>query len=155
MPRHWSLLLVLVCTGVLFAACGDNSSAAKLPTAASGQHAGAVAAITNCLTVGSCYSTQQVRTAYGVQPLLNHGIDGRGETVVLIELAAPPLAPPKSTNISEDMVGFDSLNGLPPAAIQVVNTLAPSASPSSANVEEVEDTEIVHALLLLPLFGSF
>jgi subtilase family serine protease len=66
--------------------------------------------------------------------------------VALIELAAPPLAPPKSTNISEDMVGFDSLNNLPPAAIQVVNTLAPSASPGLANVEEVEDTEIVHAI---------
>ena len=60
--------------------------------------------------------------------------------------AAPPLAPPKTTNLSEDMVGFDSLNDLPPAVIQVVDTLAPSASTGLANLEEVEDTEIVHAI---------
>ena len=143
-PRHWFLLLALTCSGVLFAACGDNS--AKLPTKAPGKHASAVAAVTNCLAVGSCYSTQQIRTAYGIQPLLNQGIDGRGKTVVLIELAAPALAPPRSTSISADMVGFDSLIDLPPAAIQVVNTLAPSASPGLANAEEVADTEIVHAI---------
>ena len=139
--RRWPSLLALVCSGLVFAACGDNASVASLPT---GQHAGAVAAATNCLTVGSCYSPQQVRTAYGVQPLLNQGIDGRGETVNLIELAAPPMAPPKSTGISEDIVGFDSLNDLPPVSIQIVNTLAPSAPSELANVEEVEDVEVVH-----------
>src|SRR5215469_10315380 len=36
-----------------------------------------------------CYSPRAYQVAYGVAPLLSGGIDGRGETVVLPELAEP------------------------------------------------------------------
>jgi subtilase family serine protease len=36
--------------------------------------------------------------------------------------------------------------GLPAARLQIVNSLAHAASPWLASIEEVEDTEIVHAI---------
>ena len=86
--------------------------------------------------------------AYGIQPLLDDGIDGRGQTVVLPEFAATaPASPPKVTDIRQDLADFDSRFGLPPARIQVITTLAgSSASPWLAGIEEVVDTEMVHAV---------
>jgi subtilase family serine protease len=115
---------------------------------------GAVA--TDCLASRPpCYTPRQLRVAYGIQPLLARGIDGRGVTVVLPEeaetgpaSAAPRLGPPAVTDIRQDMADFDSRFGLPPARIQVIRTTlaGPSASPWLAGVEEVEDTELVHAV---------
>ena len=46
--------------------------------------------VSDCLTLASptCYTPLQFRTAYGIQPLTNRGITGKGETVVLPEEAA-------------------------------------------------------------------
>ena len=94
-----------------------------------------------------CYTPRQLRAAYGIQPLLDRGITGRGQTVVLPEFppstAGSPLA---VTDIRQDLARFDALFGLPAARLQVVNTLAHAASPWLASPEEVGDTEIVHAL---------
>ncbi len=66
--------------------------------------------------------------------------------------------PPASTDIRQDLTVFDSMFGLPAARIQVVTTLAGSG-PSWQAGEEVQDTEMVHAVapgatlrvVLLPL----
>jgi subtilase family serine protease len=101
----------------------------------------------SCLTLALCYAPGQFRVAYGIAPLLNDGIDGRGQTVVLLEFAAvPPASPPGVTDIRQDLARFDSLFGLPAARLQIVNSLARSAAPWLASDEEVEDTEIVHAV---------
>jgi subtilase family serine protease len=98
----------------------------------------------------SCYSPQQLRVAYGIQPLLDRGITGRGQTIVLLEF--PPAAAttsaqrPNVSDIRQDLALFDSAFSLPTASLQVVNTLAHVASPWLAAPEEVGDTEIVHAL---------
>ncbi len=115
---------------------------------------GAVAA--DCLTVPRCYAPRQFRVAYGIAPLLDRGIDGRGVTVVLPEEAETGPARPQPitsllnavTDIRQDLAEFDSRFGLPPARIQVIRTTlaGPSASPWLASVEEVEDTELVHAV---------
>jgi subtilase family serine protease len=104
------------------------------------------AAVHDCLTQLACYSPQQFRVAYGIQPLLDHGIDGRGETVVLLEQEVTHGSAPLVTDIHQDLARFDGLFGLPAARLQVVNSLARSPSPWLADVEEVEDTEIVHAV---------
>lgn len=94
-----------------------------------------------------CYSPQQFRTAYDVQPLLDRGIDGRGETVtVIVYDAGPGIAPPQVTDIRQDLALFDRRFRLPPAHISVVTTLAGASSPWAANLEEIMDTEIVHAV---------
>jgi subtilase family serine protease len=115
---------------------------------------GAVAA--DCLASRPpCYAPRLLRVAYGIQPLLDRGITGRGQTVVLPEF--PPSAAgspskfpgsqvPVVTDIRQDLARFDALFGLPAARLQVVNTLAHAASPWLASTEEVGDTEIVHAL---------
>jgi subtilase family serine protease len=109
----------------------------------------------DCLAVSGCYAPRQFLVAYGIQPLLNRGIDGRGVTVVLPEEAETGPARPQPiatllqsvTDIRQDLADFDSRFGLPPARIQVITALAgSSASPWLAGVEEVEDTELVHAV---------
>jgi subtilase family serine protease len=103
-----------------------------------------------------CYAPRQFRVAYGIQALLDRGITGRGVTVVLPEEAetGPARAQPVTdilqavTDIRQDVAGFDGRFGLPPARIQVITTTmaGSSVSPWLASVEEVEDTELVHAV---------
>jgi subtilase family serine protease len=109
----------------------------------------------DCLTVSQCYAPRQFLVAYGVQPLLDRGITGHGVTVVLPEEAETGPARPQPithllqsvTDIRKDLADFDSRFGLPAAHIQVITPMAgSSASPWLAGVEEVEDTELVHAV---------
>jgi subtilase family serine protease len=112
---------------------------------------------TDCLAArpATCDTPRQLLVAYGIQPLLDRGITGRGQTIVLLEF--PPQAAgaagaaaggqvPAATDIRQDLAQFDRRFGLPAARLQVVNTLAHAASPWQASGEEAEDTEIVHAV---------
>ena len=99
-----------------------------------------------CGSGDTCYTPQQLQLAYGVKPLLERGIDGRGETVVLPELAESRLNPPAVTDLRQDMAAFDGLFHLRAARMRVVSTLAGSGSPWLAFGEEVLDAEVVHAL---------
>jgi subtilase family serine protease len=117
---------------------------------------GAVTVATDCLTLPTspCYTPMQLRVAYGIEPLLDRGITGRGQTVVLPEFppaAAQPSAGAAahllaSTDIRKDLARFDSVFHLPAAKLQVANGLAHTASPWLASPEEVGDTEVVHEL---------
>jgi subtilase family serine protease len=94
-----------------------------------------------------CYRPQAYEVAYGVKPLLGQGIDGRGETVVVPELAETPSSSGLIyTDIRQDLATFDSRFDLPAAKLQVVNSIARSKTPYLAGTEEVEDTEMVHAI---------
>jgi subtilase family serine protease len=131
---------------VLAAACSGGSapSSAKASAAAPASSPG----LADCLTASRCYAPRQFRAAYGIQPLLDDGINGRGQTVVLVEYAAnTPAPPPTVTDIRQDLADFDGRFGLPPARIQVITTLAGTAvSPWLALGEEVGDTEMAHAV---------
>ena len=100
----------------------------------------------DCNSLTTCYTPQQFQVAYGIKPLLDRGINGRGETVVLPELAESQLNPPLVTDMRQDMAAFDSLFHLPAARMRVVTTLAGARSPWLAFGEEVLDVEMVHAL---------
>jgi subtilase family serine protease len=100
----------------------------------------------DCDSVTTCYTPKQIEVAYGIRPLLERGIDGRGETVVLPELAETQLLPPVISDLRQDMSRFDSLFGLPAPRLKVVTSIASSASPWLANGEEVLDVENVHAV---------
>jgi subtilase family serine protease len=125
--------------------------------------------VTDCLVPApaTCYAPDLFRVAYGIQPLLNSGIDGRGETVTVLtgdEVPGSPTATPvpagptttagphplrnleQATDIRQDLAAFDSEFRLPAAPIQVVNSLAHAASPSEAAAQAVSDVEIVHAV---------
>jgi subtilase family serine protease len=100
----------------------------------------------DCNSLTTCYTPRQIQVAYGVKPLLDRGINGLGESVVLPELAESQLSPPGVTDMRQDMAAFDSLFHLPAARMRVVTTLAGARSPWLAYGEEVLDLEMVHAL---------
>jgi subtilase family serine protease len=142
-------LLSAVTLAGLMAACGGSGPAAESPHASRSTNVAAQPANTgpplNCLVLpATCYTPRVFRTAYGITPLLQRGIDGRGQTVVIPEIAQQPA--PDATNIRQDMARFDRLFGLPQARLRVVNSLAGIASPWLASGEEVEDAEMVHAV---------
>ena len=113
---------------------------------AGGAAASAATAPVNCAPPGlkmpPCYAPRAYQVAYGVAPLLSQGIDGRGESVAMPELASSG----PSMDIRHDLAAFDRQFGLPPARLHVVNNIARSATPYLADEEEVEDTEMVHAI---------
>jgi subtilase family serine protease len=126
------------------ASAGTAASGASNATATARRAAGPVF---DCLTLASptCYSPQQFRTAYGIQPLTDRGITGWGETVVMPEFAATP-GEAGVTDVRQDIARYDSVFRLPPASLRVITTLAPGASPFQAPGEYSGDVEIVHAI---------
>jgi subtilase family serine protease len=129
----------------LLAACAASPavSNAAVTQPASGPPGGTA----DCDSVTTCYTPQQIQVAYGIKPLLDHGIDGRGETVVLPELAEPALNEPLVSNMAQDMARFDRLFHLPTARMRVDTTLAGQvAHPWYAFGEEVLDVEMVHVI---------
>ena len=129
---------------MLIAACSSRPPLRAVRV--SGSAAAPVSATGDCDSVTTCYTPRQLQVAYGIRPLLDRGIDGRGQTVVFPELAEPRLAPPQVSDIRQDLAQFDRLSGLPAARLRVVTSLAGSASPWLAYGEEVLDLEMVHAL---------
>jgi subtilase family serine protease len=111
------------------------------------------------------HSSRRREDEYGRVPAgrrAGRGINGRGETVVLPELAESRVNPPLVTDMRQDMAAFDSLYRLPAARMRVDGTLAGARAPWLAFGEEVLDVEMVHALapdatlaiLLLPTDGT-
>jgi subtilase family serine protease len=142
--RHAGALAAAAAVAMLATACSGSSapsSAASRPSTPASSHG-----LADCLTASRCYAPHQFRVAYGIQPLLDAGVDGRGQTVVLVEYAATPAPPPTVTDIRQDLADFDSRFGLPAARIQVLTATAGSVSPWLADMEEVGDTEMVHAV---------
>jgi subtilase family serine protease len=143
-PRLRVVAAGMAVTGMLLAACGSGPAAGR--TAGTVSASQPVGKTGDCDSLTTCYTPHQLQVAYGIQPLLNRGIDGRGETVVLPELAESQLSPPLVSNIRQDLARFDSLFGLPAARLRVVTSLAGSASPLLAYGEEVLDLEMVHVI---------
>lgn len=141
--RAHLLVVASLLSGVLVAGCTGSSGSPATNVPAGSAPAGPVS---GCLRPpASCYAPHLFRVAYGIQPLLDSGIDGRGETVTV--LAAPfPGQPSNATDIRQDLEAFDSMFRLPAARIQVVTTLAGSASPWQATGGEPGDLEMVHTV---------
>jgi subtilase family serine protease len=129
----------------LFAAACESAHAAGKPSA-SVLAAGHIGPTADCNSVTTCYTPRQFQVAYGVKPLLDRGIDGRGQTVVLPEVGQTRLNPPLVSNIRQDMARFDSLFHLPAARLRVVSKLGGSSSRWLAYGEEVLDAEMVHTI---------
>ena len=60
-----------------------------------------------------CYTPQQIRTAYNVQPLLKQGLTGQGHTIVLIDAFQSP-------TIVNDLHQEDKLFGLPNPTLNII-----------------------------------
>lgn len=104
------------------------------------------ASVGRCDSIGTCYTPRQLEAAYGVQPLLQRGVDGRGQTVVLPELAESQLSPPQVSDLRRDFAAFDHLFHLPAPRLRFVSTFAGPKEPWLAYGEEVLDAEMVHTI---------
>src|ERR1700733_1372233 len=151
-PRRLSLAagLTAVAAVVGCLAAGSASAAPARPARPATAGSAGTAAAVHAVSCGpqdyfiQCYSPGQYQVAYGVAPLLRRGITGKGETVVMPELANRP--GPNFTDIRKDLAAFASKFGLPAAKLTVTTTLAGASAPYVAGTEEVEDTEIVHTM---------
>ncbi len=151
-PRRLSLAASLAAAATLTAclAAGSVATAPGRPARPGTGSSASTGAVSRPLLCGppdyfiQCYSPGQYQVAYGVAPLLKRGITGNGETVVMPELANKP--GPNFTDIRKDLAAFDRKFGLPTAKLKVTTTLAGASAPYVAGTEEVEDTEIVHAI---------
>jgi len=93
-----------------------------------------------------CYSPQEIRTAYGLDPLIDAGMVGAGETIVLIESFGSP-------TIANDLAVFDQGYGLPdPPSLKVIAPLG-SVPFDPTNSDQVSwafettlDVEWAHAI---------
>jgi len=112
-------LVLVSIASLLISACGSSSGPPSAPTVA---RSGAPLYVQGDL----CYTPEQYRVAYGIQSLLDRGIDGRGETVTVVT----PFAQPGqgTTDIRQDLESFDRAFRLPAAHIDVVTSLVGSAS---------------------------
>jgi subtilase family serine protease len=157
-PRHWArlrrtttvetALLGLVVLGLvaLAASCGGG---AKPPFQTASKACESVrptgSGTGDCDSLTTCYTPRQLESAYGILPLLARGIDGRGETVVLPELAGGLFPSFSYSDLRQDLARFDQLFALPAPKLRVDNSIAKSRNPWRADGEEVLDAEMVHA----------
>jgi subtilase family serine protease len=64
-----------------------------------------------------CYSPQEIRTAYDLNPILNAGYNGTGQTIIIIDSYGSP-------TIQNDLKTFDAGYGLPdPPSFQILAPL--------------------------------
>ncbi len=146
--RHW-FKPVMLHRSHLFLVAGAGAFSILVLAGSVGPAGAAVraqqVATADCESVATCYTPQQLEVAYGVQPLLQRGIDGRGETVVLPELAESRLSSQVS-DLRQDFAAFDRLFHLPAPRLKVVSTFPHPAHPWYAFGEEVLDAEVVHSI---------
>jgi subtilase family serine protease len=90
-----------------------------------------------------CYSPHQLRVAYGIQPLLDSGIDGRGVTVTVV---SPTPSPDEATDIRQDLAAFQQEVRAARRPDPDRDHLAGAAAPWQADGEEVGDFEMIHAV---------
>ena len=99
----WRTTAIVAVTAVL---AGSTSPGSPAFAAAAGALRGT--GDRGCDSLTSCHTPRQLEAAYGILALLKHGTDGRGETVVLPELAEPQFPLPAS-DIRRDLAQFDKL----------------------------------------------
>ncbi len=61
----------------------------------------------------TCFGPDQIRAAYSIQPLLDHGITGKGRTIVIVDAYSPPA-------VLSDLHTFDAAWGIPDPQLRIV-----------------------------------
>ncbi len=81
---------------------------------------------------------QQIRRAYNVGPLLAKGIDGKGQTIVIVDSFGSP-------TIARDLAAFDAAFGLPnPPSLKIIQPAGPvpAYQPTSNRVGWASETTL-------------
>jgi hypothetical protein len=95
------LLAAAVLMGGILVAGSSTSSASSAASAGPAATAGSSTATGEGVIVNVLDAPHQFRVAYGIQPLLNSGIDGRDQTVTILPPAPPAnaSAPAATTSV--------------------------------------------------------
>ena len=132
--KPWAALVALAVIGGAFAALGATAGHASAsrhvvtPMVSIGHNwalegavdpASQVGPLRACQTrltpdpLGACYGPDQIRVAYGIQPLLDQGITGAGRTIVIIDAYG-------SSTLTADTSLFNAYMGLPATNLNVI-----------------------------------
>jgi subtilase family serine protease len=87
---------------------------------------------------GGGLTPAQLRAAYDLGPLLRHGIDGKGQTIVIVDSFGSP-------TITRDLAVFDKQSGLPaPPSLRVIQPAGPVPPfrPTSHRTGEAGETTL-------------
>lgn len=90
------------------------------------------------------YQPSDLQKAYNLKPLYQAGLDGRGETIAIVDAFG-------STTVQQDLAAFSTRMGLPPANLKVLGTSTASFFSSNPNLvswagETTLDVEWAHAV---------
>src|SRR5450432_3294472 len=116
----------------LAAGCSADHAVSLPP----GQAPGPVAAAPD--RHGGGLTPAQLRTAYDLGPLLRHGINGKGQTIVIVDSFGSP-------TITRDLAVFDKQFGLPaPPPLRVIQPAGPVPPfrPTSNRTGEAGETTL-------------
>lgn len=91
-------------------------------------------------TIPFAYTPSLIARAYNFTWALNHGITGKGQTIVIVDAYGDP-------NIAYDVKAFDGVNGLPPVNLTIKYPYGtPGVYNSTWATETSTDVEWAHAL---------
>jgi subtilase family serine protease len=85
-----------------------------------------------------CYTSQQMRTAYAIQPLLDAGITGKGRTIVIVGHNPSP-------SLQHDLHLFDQQFDLGDPTLNIFEPFGPMPSSAQTSLEATADVEAAHA----------
>lgn len=149
-PRRLAALIITLASLAL-AACsslgttGTAGSTATTPVPFTPNPTGTVIPTPTSDGPAQPLSVDQYRAAYGITPLIQQGITGKGQTVIdIVSYGSPTL--------QQDVAGFDQHFGLPAANIQVIAPIGtvpfdPNNMEMTGWAGETElDVEIIHAV---------
>lgn len=94
--------------------------------------------------IASCLTPHAMRVAYGIEPLYEKGLTGKGQTVIdIVSFGSPTL--------QQDLAKYDTTFGLPPINLQIISPLNvpkydPRGDAPGWASETTLDVEIIHAL---------
>jgi subtilase family serine protease len=98
-----------------------------------------------------CYSPSQITRAYNYLPLYNKGIQGQGQTIVIMDVSQDP-------TVVQDLHTFDQMFGLPDPTLNILAPYGTDPADPGIATEIALDVEYAHAaapratidLLLVP-----
>jgi subtilase family serine protease len=138
---HALILLMIVC--LLSTACGSSSSNTT-NNQQSQNSAQSVCPAQAKMISPACITPYGLSVAYGIEPLIQKGFTGQGQTIIDITSFDSP-------NLQSNLKVFDQTFGLPPANVQVISPInEPTADPHQDRQTWAQGTEreveILHAI---------
>ncbi|MGI8771334.1 MAG: S53 family peptidase [Acidobacteriaceae bacterium] len=121
-----------------------TTAGAALPVGTySGNRYGASPSNSQVGTLAPCgYGANEVQTAYNLKPAYQHGLDGKGQTIVIVDAYGSP-------TILADANAFSSINGLPQLGSSNFTVYNPQGTPAynaGWASETTLDVEWAHAI---------